>query len=282
MPSRIVDLGSSENLVVVSDVHMRTPDDAQTGNFLSFLESIGSSLKCDTLVLLGDIFDFVNARQSFYFQHWKKVFFQLKALKARGIKVVFVEGNHDFGFEHSPRDEISECFDHCGDILLKIKHPRAGDILLLHSDDVVCPPSYRIFRSLVKSAVFQSLFTPVPGRLTDAIFSRYAKISRSRDNYRVLDPRFLTQCASEFVCNLDGTLGLKPQICVFGHIHVHLDDVLEDIRFLSGPAWLTQPSFLILTDTGAIERKWLGTSQTQGELFKFSNSSRNSFPKPQQ
>lgn len=271
MPARLVEAGCSENLIVVSDVHMRTPEDAQTESFLRFLRRIGDDVKCDTLVLLGDIFDFINARQKFYFQQWKKVFLELRTLRERGTRIVFVEGNHDFGFEHSPYDEISNCFDHCGDLVLKIRHSHAGEVLLLHSDDVVCPPSYRIFRSVVKSATFQALVAPVPGRLTDAVFSRYAKISRARDDYRVLDPHFLTQCTSAFAANLEGTIGAKPQICVFGHIHVHLDDVLADIRFLSGPAWLTHPSFLRIGADGEIARQWLDSALPNVELFKFTD-----------
>ncbi|NBX18030.1 MAG: hypothetical protein EBR09_11755 [Proteobacteria bacterium] len=275
MPSKIIDLGNCENLIVASDVHMRTPDDPQTQNFMQLLRHTGSSVKCDTLVLLGDIFDFINARQSFYFEHWKSVFLELASLRERGVRVVFAEGNHDFGFEHSPCDAIRSAFDSCGDVVLKVRHARAGEIMLLHSDDVVCPPSYRIFRAVVKSAAFQTLFAPVPGKLTNAIFSKYAKVSRAKDEYRVLDPEFLTRCTSEFAAGLRGSFGFKPDLCVFGHIHVHLDDSLDGIRFLSGPSWLTHPSVLSLNGGGDISRIWLDELRTAAPAFKFSAGGSN-------
>ncbi len=270
MPAKLKDLGHSENLIVVSDVHMRTPDDERTKAFLDFLGRIETQFKCDTLVLLGDIFDFFNARQLFYFQLWKPVFDRLRTLKEAGVRVVFVEGNHDYGFEHSPRPEIRDCFFDCGDVVLKLKHKRLGDIVLLHSDDVVCPPSYRIFRSLVKSETFQTLLAPVPGRLTSAIFSRYAGLSRARDDYRVLEQQFLTDCALRFKGLLSADFGLNPRICVFGHIHVNLDDELDDVRFLSGPAWFSSPNLLWLSEDGRVERCWLAESGAPVETFRFS------------
>jgi UDP-2,3-diacylglucosamine pyrophosphatase LpxH len=267
MPGKVLDLGECDNLVVVSDVHMRTPDDIRTQLFCDFLSKIGKEIKCDLLVLLGDIFDFINARQVFYYRLWQNVLNQLADLDSRGVKVIFVEGNHDYGFEHSPCSEIKNCFFECGDFVIKTEHSSLGQILLMHSDDVVCPPSYKVFRSLVKSNGFQSLLSPVPGFFTSAFFSAYAKLSRSRDDYRELDSRFLTTCVEQFV----DVLQHQPNVCVFGHIHVHLDDHLRNIRFLSGPAWFDAPSWLSISEDGRVERTWLGNDHRNSKSISFSS-----------
>lgn len=269
MPGRLIDLGESESLIVVSDVHLRSPEDERTQQFCAFLDRIGNDFKCDTLVLLGDIFDFLNARQRFYYELWRDVFERLRQLDSRGVKVVFVEGNHDYGFEHGTCREIKNCFFECGDFVVKLTHSRLGEIVLIHSDDVVCPPTYPRFRRVVKSKTFQTLLSPVPGWLTSALFSRYARVSRAKDDYRPLDPDFLTHCSSQFIDHVADFFGLRPRVCVFGHIHVHLDDHLRDVRFLSGPAWFTSANALTVSPQGEIERKWLTSEPTPIELFRF-------------
>jgi UDP-2,3-diacylglucosamine pyrophosphatase LpxH len=271
MPSKLLDLGESENLIVVSDVHMRTPDDERSRLFCKFLDRVGSDVACDTLVLLGDIFDFFNARQVFYYRLWKDVLTRIRVLNERGVRVVFVEGNHDYGFEHSPCKDVKDCFFDCGDVILRTKHPALGEIVLLHSDDVVCPPSYRAFRSLVKSRTFQSVLSPVPGAVTSALFSRYAKISRAKDDYRPLDSTFLTVCAEQFITVLQAVHSLRPDVCVFGHIHVDLDDSLQNVHFLSGPAWFSRPSFLCMSEQGTVVREWLDSSSERADKFKFAD-----------
>lgn len=272
MPGKLLDIGSTQNVLVVSDVHMRTPSDERTKCFVEFLERVGTGFKCDTLILLGDIFDFFNARQRFYFELWKDVLLRLRGLKEKGVRVYFVEGNHDYGFEHSPYWEIKDCFTACGDMILRARHSKLGDTILLHSDDVVCPPSYRWFRSVVKSNLFQSILSPVPGSVTAALFSRYAGISRAKDDYRPLDPIFLTQCVEQFVKHMSTAHEIRPKVCVFGHIHVHLDDTFSETRFLSGPAWFTSPNLLSLTEAGQIEREWLRAPNSTTDLFTFTRS----------
>lgn len=266
MPTRLVDLGATTNLVVVSDIHMRTPDDPRALLFCSFLDQLEN---CDTLVLLGDIFDFINARQSFYYQLWSDVFSRLNAVRSRGVKVVFVEGNHDFGFEHGTCHEVAECFDVRGDIVVRVKHQSFGNMLLMHSDDIVCPPSYRLFRNVVKSNVFQSLVNPVPGKATSYLFSRYAELSRSKDEYRLLSSEFLTACVDDFLNLKANSIVEELRMCVFGHIHVHLDDHRGAVRFVSGPDWFSAPNTMSFTSDGQLKRSWLRPSGIIPKRFCF-------------
>jgi UDP-2,3-diacylglucosamine hydrolase len=268
MPQRVIDLGSSSHFVVASDLHLRSLDDERTRLFCQFLDQLPS---CDTLVLLGDVFDFINARQTFYYRRWSAVFDRLKSLRQKGVKVVFVEGNHDYGFEHHPCLEVKECFDFCGDFIGLIEHKKMGSVALLHSDDVVCPPSYRLFRNVVKSGVFQGLMSPIPGSATSALFAKYAEISRSKDHYRKLSDDFLTACVDDFIqTRLNDSLN-NPQICVFGHIHVALDDLRNNIRFVSGPDWFSAPSVMSFTEDGQFKRTWFCPPDAIPEPFLFSN-----------
>jgi UDP-2,3-diacylglucosamine hydrolase len=263
---RLIDLGKSHNLVVVSDVHMRHPEDERTKLFCNFLSELPP---CDTLILLGDIFDFINARQHFYYDYWRKVFSQLSRLRESGVKVVFIEGNHDYGFQYGTHPSVKSCFDFCGDFWGKLSHGQLGELLLLHSDDVVCPPSYRLFRGLVKSRLFQWLASPIPGATTQSLFSKVATASRSKDDYRRLSSQFLTDCVDELLTAQIPKLACEPNLCVFGHIHVPLDDHRNEIRFVSTPDWFSAPSYLHFSDTGDVVRGWLTPHSSSPERFCF-------------
>jgi UDP-2,3-diacylglucosamine hydrolase len=267
---RLVDLGKSQSLIVVSDVHMRHPDEERTKLFCKFLAELPS---CDTLVLLGDIFDFINARQVFYYNYWQQVFSLLSRLRERGIKVVFIEGNHDYGFQHGTHPEVKSCFDYCGDFWAKLDHQQLGQVLLLHSDDVVCPPSYLLFRALVKSKLFQWMASPIPGETTQALFSKVAKASRSRDDYRRLSASFLTDCVDRLLTLRMPQLNYAPDLCVFGHIHVPLDDHRRQVRFVSAPDWFSAPSYLHFNQSGEVRRGWLTSDSQSLERFCFSGES---------
>ena len=247
----ILDIGSVNSLVIISDVHLDQRGDKLEQSFLSALESIKN---VEVLVLLGDIFDFVFARKRFYAEYWLQVLIKLKELKATGIKIYFVEGNHDFGFEHGILNEFKSVFEAAGDFVLVAHHKHLGRIEMRHGDDIVCQPSYLKFRSVVKSGWFQSVFSVVPGLLLHTIFSKYAKLSRKKDDYRKLDSEFLKSSLLNYFNLLQNIPVPKADTLIFGHIHVFCDDVIDSTRFLSGPDWLSCPSILQIRADGAVLR----------------------------
>jgi UDP-2,3-diacylglucosamine pyrophosphatase LpxH len=249
-------LGDVSRFAVISDVHVRTPDDARARLLVRTLDGLQPEV-AQTLFLLGDVFDFIYTGSAFHRGHWRSVFEALKGVRKRGIKVHFCEGNHDFGFEHSLHSELKECFDTAGDVVFTLSHPVLGDVWLRHGDDVVCPPGYARFRALVKSRGFQKTAGVVPGRLTHAFFSAYARLSRTRDKYRALDPAFFRSCLGAYfkktkVCGLG-----QPALFVLGHVHVNVDATCEGVRVLAGPDWFQAPQMTLVSAEGECERFWL-------------------------
>ncbi len=244
----LVTCNNIHNFTVISDVHLRDPHDELTEKFISTLNSIG---KTDTLFLLGDIFDFIAASSPFFFKLWDNVFFTFRQLKRQGIKVYFIEGNHDFGFEHFKSDFLNSCFTEYGDFIAEFDHPLLGHVRLQHGDNVVCKKNYLAFRLLVKNKWFQKLASLVcPGFFMHIIFSRYAKLSRKKDQYRRLEDDFLHVCLQkEFKKNS------SPRVFIIGHIHVLKDETINHhTRFLSGPDWPTSPSYLAYDDKNGLHR----------------------------
>ena len=249
---------------VLSDLHLRHPTDARTQIFLKYLEDlkVQTITRPQALFLLGDIFDFIHFVSGYHREFWTIVFEAIADLKNRGIHVYFIEGNHDFGFEHAPHSLKDLFFAQAGDFCAHFKHPKLGSIELRHGDDVVCPPSYHAFRALVKNKQFQTITSLVPGAMTYFLFSKYAQISRTKDKYRALDPRFFYNCAQNYLAQRIEETGGAPTHLFLGHVHVWISSPIQNTHVHVGPDWFSAPSVLKVTEEGTFERVWLDATKT--------------------
>lgn len=245
---QILNLKDINHFIVISDVHLRHPEEKLTQLFISTLNSFSH---IDAVFLLGDIFDFIAVNSPYFFNLWKNVFQAFKNLRSKGIQVYFIEGNHDFGFEHFKSEFLNSCFNAYGDFMVQLSHPKLGFVQLRHGDDVVCKPNYLKFRKFVKSKIFQKIISILfPGWFMQFIFSRYAKFSRSQDEYRSLDQNFLMNC-------LENTLNFYTNIhvLIMGHIHILKDCLIKNkVRFLVGPDWVSKPSYLVYDEENEFQR----------------------------
>jgi UDP-2,3-diacylglucosamine pyrophosphatase LpxH len=82
---RILKLDSIENFVVISDVHLRDPQDELTN---LFIQSLLELKEVDAVFLLGDIFDFIAVSSSFFFDYWKNVFHVFQKLKSKEFRCI--------------------------------------------------------------------------------------------------------------------------------------------------------------------------------------------------
>ncbi len=260
---RTLNINPVKSFIVISDVHLRNPQDATTKLFLKTLDDIlinnnHENSKTEALFLLGDIFDFIAASKNFFLEMWKEVFEKFKQLKESGIQVYFIEGNHDFGFEHFRSQKLDSYFTDYGDITIEFLHRRAGKMMLRHGDDLICPDNYLKFRSLVKSKFFQKLTSYLfAGFFMHFLFSRYAKISRSQDSYRKLQNSFLKICLDKFYINYKNKFQKTISILILGHIHVYIQEYYKQTLILVGPDWFVSPNYLYFNKEGVSERIFL-------------------------
>ena len=102
---RTINIKEIKNFVIISDVHLREPENHITKLFIEtldkfILEKKNKTSEIEAIFLLGDIFDFITVSKSFFIKLWKNVFNKFHEIKSLGISIYFIEGNHDFGFEH--------------------------------------------------------------------------------------------------------------------------------------------------------------------------------------
>ncbi len=248
---KTIKIAPLKNFVVISDVHLQHPKDRNTNTLIAALKSLQ---EYEAIFLLGDIFDFISISKHYYQKKWSILFDVFKDLQSKGTKIFFLEGNHDFCFEHFPQPFLSSSFERCGDFAVEFYHEHLGNIRVCHGDNIVCPPDYLFFRSLVKSKWLQTIFHYfVPGSFADFIFTRVANLSRKKDKYRKLQNSFLMSCLEKEQKNIE-----HVQVYIIGHIHLEKDFKLQSgMRFLSGPDWPQRPTLLLIKEDGTLERTTL-------------------------
>ncbi len=142
----------------VSDLHLLRGSDSRTELFVQFLNEVPKP--GDSLVLGGDIFDMFIGNKRPFVEDFKVVLTALSELSSRGVKVYYLEGNHDFHLEKAlPLNENfivddKRFFIEYQDHKILIEH---GD--LLNPNDY----GYRLLRFVTRTKLFKCLLYLVPG-----------------------------------------------------------------------------------------------------------------------
>jgi UDP-2,3-diacylglucosamine hydrolase len=237
------------DLVVISDVHIRHVSDAHYDVLLRALESIRerAKQKKQTLLLLGDVFDFYLGRGAFFRKKFAGFGDEIKKLRDSGVDVLFVEGNHEFAMADSDWG-----FTKTGDKDLLIDVDGKKTIAVCHGDLLGAPSKYRWFRKLIKSKIIIFIASLVPGKFLDWYALGQASYSRSFDAYRSLDHGRIIGAAKTWLDTCGATHG------VFGHFHVpYAEDYKQSNtpRIFSLDSW-QKPNMLIFSDDNIFRRFW--------------------------
>jgi UDP-2,3-diacylglucosamine hydrolase len=125
----------AKTAVFISDVHLKGVDDPRTAPFSEFLRSFKGT--ADVMVIVGDLFDFYYGFKSVvYWQHLPALA-AFEELTRSGMRLVFVEGNHEFRIAEAMRGAFGmETFVGEGEITI------AGKRIFLCHGDLADPKDY--------------------------------------------------------------------------------------------------------------------------------------------
>lgn len=206
----------SGDLVLVADVHIGR-DDPDLEPFCEFLRERAEDSA--VVVLLGDIFSLWLGREKFTEAHHRRVLEACEELRARGVRVVFVEGNREFavkGWKGRAFDEVDESVG---------AEPWAGRRWYLAHGDLLNREDRvnRIFRGIVRSGLVLGLFNLLPSSIGLRLAARIERTLRSRNlrHKTSLPVRRLELYADWFAAR-----GFDAG--VIGHIHVERRVLLEE------------------------------------------------------
>jgi len=223
--------------VIISDVHLGTKD-SKTKELVSFLKSI----KCENIILNGDIIDAWQLKKN---GKWKKkhtVFFKyiMKVLEKENINVIYIRGNHDdfldeimpfsFGNFSIVKDYIYESF--------------GKRYYVCHGD---------VFDSITKNLKWLAKLGDIGYSLLLWI-NRYYNVYRKKRNlpYYSLSQtiKLKVKKAVSFIsdyedqlCKVASMKNCEGIIC--GHIHQPANKIINNTHYLNSGDWVESLTALV-------------------------------------
>lgn len=219
--------------IFIADAHLVSPEDTNYRLLLRFLSELEGKL--DTLYILGDLFDFWLGFPSHPFTQFDAVLDALERLVARGCKLVYFEGNHDFHlgaiFSQRLKAEI-----HVGPAIKNVQGKR---LYICHGDQINQKDHlYRLLRFFLHARLVAATVRHFPPALAQKIRTQLQK--RSQAGYVVKMARWdYSRIIFDYASFLQkkGYDGL-----ITGHFHLALCENLPETNFaiLSLGDWMEQ------------------------------------------
>jgi UDP-2,3-diacylglucosamine hydrolase len=160
----------------VGDAHFAAGDKGRRKHFSRFVHENRSTF--DTLVIMGDFFDFWFGFPdcSLLKKEYRDVLEILQGLRSNGVRVIYLEGNHDFSLGPYMREELGiEVYDKSVEMELNGKR-----IYLAHGDRIAPAVGHWVLIRILRNWVTYRLITFLGPRLVIAIARRWSARSRKR------------------------------------------------------------------------------------------------------
>jgi len=166
--------------IFVGDAHFARGDKGRREHFASFIKK--NRPKLSTLVIMGDFFDFWFGFRdpSLLKKEYGDVLAILEGLRADGVRVIYLEGNHDFSLGSYMREELGiEVYKRSAEMELRGKR-----IFLAHGDRISPTLDHWILTGLLRNWFTYQGISLLGSRLVMAIARRWSASSRGRNMER--------------------------------------------------------------------------------------------------
>lgn len=237
-------------IVFIADGHLKGDDTEGQADIARFLDSI----KADTLVVLGDLFDFWTGMNSVARKKYKTLLDGMLRLRERGTKIIYCEGNHDFS--------MGEFFTQR---LGAVVYPEISEVafdgrqfLLGHGDTVSMTTGYRLWRGYLRSPLFKAMSAIATPPVVWAIAGGLSKKSRGKGKYlsgiNQVEARLREFAKDRIAGGID--------MVVLGHSHeagVHNEQVGGRKGIYANPgSWAGDKSYLVYENGSFSLQRWNG------------------------
>ena len=165
---------------VYSDLHLLSSEDPLYQPFLQSLNEANSSQ--DHVVLAGDIFELFVGDSAYFYSKFALFFKTLKVLSDRGVKLYYIEGNHDFHLKKNFED-IPIRFEE-ERVVLKTQDREGNEkkIWIAHGDLVdQNDEQYLRLRSFFRSRLVKTLVEVVPGFIIKKVSEKIARLPEQKE-----------------------------------------------------------------------------------------------------
>jgi len=236
------------NIVFVADAHLKGLDDPNQASLVEFLDGIGS---IDLLVILGDLFDFWGGDNRVVRKHYRPTLDALLRVKERGIKILYLEGNHDFSMgrffiKTLEADVYGDCVE------LEVDGGRR--LFLAHGDLAAGGVLHAAWRQSLKSGLMRVIMT---GLGPWAVWKIAGALSRKSRQYS--EKKDVDKVLRDFAGR---RIGEGSDAVVLGHSHVGgVSTVKSGGRsgaYANPGSWAGAKSYLLYENGKFNLKRWKG------------------------
>lgn len=202
----------------LSDLHLGAPYFADSREaelrVVRFLDKV--SKDADVIYLLGDILDYWYEYRYVVPRGFVRFFGKLAELSDKGIRIVWLIGNHDIWiFDYLPSELGVEVFD--GYIIEDID---GHNFFMTHGDGIgKLKPSFKFLRKLFRSKLCQKAFSGIHPRWTVPFAYNWSRSSRKLEGPSAADASRMMKNIKAFSKEFSSA---HPEIeyFMFGHLHL--------------------------------------------------------------
>jgi len=166
--------------IFVGDAHFASGDRKRREHFFRFIKQNRSTF--NTLVIMGDFFDFWFGFRDLapLKKEYSDLLELLEGLRADGVRVIYLEGNHDFSLGSYMREELGiEVYKRSAEIDLDGKK-----VFLAHGDRISPTLDHWILSGFLRNRFTYQGISLLGSRLVMAIARRWSAFSRGRNMER--------------------------------------------------------------------------------------------------
>lgn len=228
--ARLLIYSAAMRTIFIADAHLRHKDDRNYRLLMDFLAGLRGT--ADTLYILGDLFEFWIGYRQVPFTHYLPLLDLLRELTASGVRLVYLEGNHDFHLGPFFTETLGATV-HPGPVEVELGGKR---VYLCHGDEVNRQDyPYRLLRFILHNRLTRAAVPLVPPAVASWIAERMARESkkqhgerRQRWDYAALLRAFAAERFRE-----------GADVVISGHFHLPLLESSGGKTLLSLGDWLT-------------------------------------------
>jgi UDP-2,3-diacylglucosamine hydrolase len=237
-----------ELVYFLSDAHLGADSEQKEKlkekKLLTFFDQIKED--GDFLYILGDLFEFWFEYENVIPKNHFKILIKLKELTQRGLKVIYIAGNHDFWLGDFLKTEIG----------IKIyKEPISVEhqgkrILLIHGDGLAKrDKGYRILKKILRNKTNIWFYRQLPPDLGIPLAKKVASLSRSHTSQKDYQPEDYINFAREKIQQ-------GYDAVIMGHTHYPMIKDLGKGIYLNIGDWIENFTYGKLKDSKFILEKF--------------------------
>ena len=239
-------------IICISDIHQKLQVDDEEREKLKRLYSFLDEIKTwnlDKLIIAGDLFDVWYEYKTVIPKPYFTTLTKLKSISNRGIKIIYLAGNHDFRFRDFLQNEI-QAEVYLNDYEFMVENRK---FFISHGDDYTSNDArYHLFKTILRNKFVNHIF----GIVHPDLGLKFGKwMSRSSRKEKVPEKRKI-KLEKGLINFSKKKFSEGFEYVIMGHIHQPRILTFDNGKYINLGDWISHYSYLEIKDKNVELKYW--------------------------